>query len=64
MERDVTGEVRAAGAVEDNVSRPWVALAVDEVIVWIALALEAAGPDDSAATAAAGRSRLAHQDDW
>jgi hypothetical protein len=28
-------------------------------------ALEAAGPDDSAAAAAgAGRSRLAHQDDW
>jgi hypothetical protein len=37
MERDVTGEVRAAGAVEDNVSRPWVALAVDEVTVGIAL---------------------------
>src|SRR5260370_42315638 len=37
MEHDVTGEVRAAGAVEDNVSRPTIARAVDEVTVRIAL---------------------------
>jgi chromosome partitioning protein len=36
VERGVAGEVRAAGAVQYEVCRPWIALAVDEVTVRIA----------------------------